>query len=356
VQELRGRGQAVELQLECLSARDLAAYVAGRLGGPVATSLARVVHARTEGNALFLVNIVEHLVQQELVIQRAGEWTLRPEAAAAVTSLPEGLQQLLLRRVEELKPEVRQMLEAASVVGEEFAVAAVAEGVQYSVEDIEAQCEALAVQQHFLADAGLTVWPDGTRTGVYRFRHALYHQVLYERLGTTRRVQLHRRIGARLEAGYGARAGEIAAQLAVHFERGSETQLAVHYWQQAADNATRRKAYHEAVATLRKGLALLAMLPESRERTQSELALQLNLGELVMAVQGRASLEASEVYTRAQALGQQVGNPASASGPSGVSLRCITGSGTYTPLQSWAGSSSTWHNASTMRSWCKRAM
>jgi predicted ATPase len=309
VQELRGRGQAVELQLECLSARDLAAYVAGRLGGPVATSLARVVHARTEGNALFLVNIVEHLVQQELVIQRAGEWTLRPEAAAAVTSLPEGLQQLLLRRVEELKPEVRQMLEAASVVGEEFAVAAVAEGVQYSVEDIEAQCEALAVQQHFLADAGLTVWPDGTRTGVYRFRHALYHQVLYERLGTTRRVQLHRRIGARLEAGYGARAGEIAAQLAVHFERGSETQLAVHYWQQAADNATRRKAYHEAVATLRKGLALLAMLPESRERTQSELALQLNLGELVMAVQGRASLEASEVYTRAQALGQQVGEP-----------------------------------------------
>jgi predicted ATPase len=309
VQELRGRGEAVELQLECLSARDVAAYIAGRLRGPVATSLALVVHARTDGNALFLVNIVEHLVRQGLVIEHEGKWTLRPEAEATVTSLPEGLQQLLLRRVEELKPEVRQMLEAASVMGEEFAVAAVAEGAQSPVEDMEAQCEALAVQHHFLTDAGLAVWPDGTRTGVYRFQHALYHQVLYERLGTARRVQLHRRIGARLEAGYGTRAGEIAAQLAVHFERGSEMHQAVHYWQQAADNATRRKAYHEAVAALRKGLALLAMLPESRERTQSELALQLNLGELVMAVKGMASLEAGEVYTRAHALCQQVGEP-----------------------------------------------
>src|SRR5262249_42040150 len=161
----------------------------------------------------------------------------------------------------------------ASVVGEEFAATAVAEGAQCPVEDVEAQCEALAAQRHFLADAGLTVWPDGTRVAIYRFQHALYHQVLYERLGTARRMQLHQRIGVRLEAGYGARAGEIAAQLAVHFERGGETHHAVHYWQQTAENATRRKAYHEAVAALRKGLALLAMLPESRERTQSELTL-----------------------------------------------------------------------------------
>ena len=121
------------------------------------------------------------------------------------------------------------MLEAASVVGEAFAVAAVAAGVQGPVEDVEAVCEGLAAQHHFLDDTGLTVWPDGTSGGSYRFQHALYQQVLYERLGTTRRVQLHRRIGARLEAGYGAQAGEIAAQLAVHFERGGEVQRAVHY-------------------------------------------------------------------------------------------------------------------------------
>src|SRR5262249_53436420 len=74
----------------------------------------------------------------------------------------------------------------------------------------------------FVADMGLASGPDGTGAGSYRFQHALYQQVLYGGLGTARRGQLHRRIGARLEAGYGARVGEIAAQLAVHFERGGE--------------------------------------------------------------------------------------------------------------------------------------
>ena len=132
--------------------------------------------------------------------------------------------------------------------------------------------------------------------------------MLYEQLGTARRVQLHRRIGARLETGYGALAGEIAAQLAVHFERGGETPQAVHYWQRAGENAARRNAHQEAIDALRKGLALLETLPENPERAQQELALQLTLGELVMAVKGRASLEAGEVYTRAHALCQQVGD------------------------------------------------
>jgi hypothetical protein len=108
------------------------------------------------------------------------------------------------------------VLEAASVVGEEFAVVAVAAEIQGSVADVEARCEALAAQRHFLADTGVTVWPDATQGGRYRFQHALYQQVLYEQVGSARRGQLHQRIGARLEAGYGARAGEIASQLAVH--------------------------------------------------------------------------------------------------------------------------------------------
>ena len=170
-----------------------------------------------------------------------------------MASLPEGLRQLLLRRIEALAPEARRVLEAASVVGEAFAVAAVAAGAPVPVEDVEAVCEALAAQQHFLDDTGLTVWPDGTSSGSYRFQHALYQQVLYERLGTTRRMQLHRRIGARLEAGYGAQAGEIAAQLAVHFERGGEIAAGRALLQQAGDNAARRHAYHEAIAALRKG-------------------------------------------------------------------------------------------------------
>jgi tetratricopeptide (TPR) repeat protein len=109
------------------------------------------------------------------------------------------------------------------------------------------------------------------------------------------------------EAGYGAQAGDVASQLAVHFERGGEIPRAVYYWQQAGENATRRNAYHEAIAALRKGLALLATLPDSPERTQCELTLQLTLGELLMAAKGMISAEAGEAYTRAHMLCQQLG-------------------------------------------------
>src|SRR5262249_3592743 len=243
VQELCGRGRGIELRLEFLSATDVAAYVAGRLGGPVAAPLTAFVYARTDGNALFMVNIVEHLVQPGAVVRRAGQWTLRAEVEAQGAILPERLQGLLLRRIEALPPATRRVLEAASVVGETFAVAAVAAVVQSAVADVEEVCAGLGAQGHVLADAGGAGWPGAAGGGQYRFQHALYHQVLYESLGTVRRVQLHQHIGVRLEAGYGARAGEIAAQLAVHFEGAGAVQRAVHYWQQTGENAGRRHAY-----------------------------------------------------------------------------------------------------------------
>src|SRR5882724_1016495 len=230
VQELCGRRQAAELLLEVLPAEDVAAYVTGRLGGPVTAAVTAFIYGRTDGNALFMVNMLEHLVQQGTVVRRAGEWTLLEGTEKA--SVPEGLRQLLARRIESLKPEARRVLEADSMVGEVFTAAAVAAGVEGSVERIEEVCEGLAAPHHFLDDIGLTRWPDGTITGIYRFRHALYQWVLYEGLGTARRGQLHRRIGARLEVGYGARVGEVAAQLAVHFERGGDVRRAVHVWQQ----------------------------------------------------------------------------------------------------------------------------
>jgi predicted ATPase len=305
-QELCGRGQAVELCLELLPVEDVAAYLVGRLGGSITVSLAAFIYERTEGHALFLVNIVEHLVQQGLVVRHAGEWTLRAGVEAQVASLPEAVRQLFLRRIEALPPEVRQVLEAASMVGEAFEVAVVAASTERPVEEVEARCEALAAQHHVIEDTGLTAGPNGMRGGGYRFQHVLYQQGLYEQVGTGRRAQLHRRIGAQLEASYGARAGDIAAQLAVHFERGGEIQRAVSYWQQLGDHAARRNAYPEAIAALRKGLVLLATLPDNPEQTRHELMLQLGLGELLMAAKGMASPEAGDVYTRAHALCHQM--------------------------------------------------
>src|SRR5262249_59932414 len=103
-------------------------------------------------------------------------------------SLPEGLRGLLLRRIEALPSATGQALEAASVVGETFAVAAVAAGVQGAAADVETVCAGLAAQGHFLDDAGWRVWPDATSGGRGRFPDARYHPVRYESAGTARRV------------------------------------------------------------------------------------------------------------------------------------------------------------------------
>ena len=91
-------------------------------------------------------------------------------------------------------------------------------------------CDTLAAQHHFIEDTGLTAWPDGTQRGKLSVSaHALPAGPVRAVREHSAARQLHRRIGARLQAGYGARAAEIAAQLAVHFERWGEIQRAVHY-------------------------------------------------------------------------------------------------------------------------------
>ena len=137
---------------------------------------------------------------------------------------------------------------------------------------------------------------------------------------------------------------------------GGEVQRAIHYWQQAGDNAVRRNAHSEAIAALRKGLALLSTLPDSPERTQRELALQLTLGELLTATQGMASPASGEAYSRAHALCQQVGKRHSSSERSTASSRFITPRRSCTPGEHSASSSSTWRNASAIRSWCAKAI
>jgi len=134
--------------------------------------------------------------------------------------------------------------------------------------------------------------------------------VVYERVTGRRRVRLHQRIGEREEAAYGERAGEIAAELAVHFERGRDYRRAVRYLGQAGERALRRSAYQEAITHLAKGLELLNTLPDTPERTHQELTLQIALGVSLMALKGWAAPEIGKTYARALELSRQHGSPA----------------------------------------------
>src|SRR4029077_222401 len=169
-------------------------------------------------------------------------------------------------------------LEAASVVGAEFSTLAVVAGLGENRASVEGRCDELARQRHFIQDCGFQELPNGEVVSRYGFIHALYQNVLYERVPASRRLQLHRRIGEGGEQLYRERAREIAAELAMHFERGRDYTRAAKYLQQAADNAIRRFAYREAVGLSRRGLELLGRLPDTAERAQQELSLQLILG------------------------------------------------------------------------------
>jgi len=236
LQELRGRGACDDLALELLCPDDVEAYSAARLGGEVTAELVALLYHQTEGNALFMVNMLEHWVEQGVVKQEGAQWTLRSSLSAA-TSLPEAPQLLITKRFEQLDRDAQHVLEVASVAGDIFAAATVAAGLDVPVAQVEALCETLGQQHDFLEYTGLEEGPDGTVSGCYRFQHALYRQVLAERLGALQRMQAHRRMGERLAPGYGPQAPTITTQLARHFLQGCAPHRAVPYLHKAGVQA-----------------------------------------------------------------------------------------------------------------------
>ena len=124
----------------------------------------------------------------------------------AARGMPESLRQMLECRFDRLRPEEQGVLEIGSVVRSEFTAAIVASGLEVDIEQIEVWCEGLARRGQWLRLRGHSVWPDGTVSARYDFIHALYQEAVYNRITAARRLRLHRRIGERLEAGYGEQA------------------------------------------------------------------------------------------------------------------------------------------------------
>src|SRR6185369_14197433 len=140
------------------------------------------------------------------------------------------------------------------------------------------------------------------------FVHALYQNVLYDRIPAARRVRLHRLIAERGEEVYGNRAVEISAELAMHFERGRDYKRAAYYFKTGANNAIRRFAYQEAVDLARHGIELIGNVPESREVVNEALCLHLTLGVPLIAIEGYASPNVGEVYMKARQFYDQLGD------------------------------------------------
>jgi predicted ATPase len=124
----------------------------------------------------------------------------------------------------------------------------------------------------------------------------------------SRRVRWHQQIGTRLEEAFGSRADEVAAELAVHFEQGRDYSRAVHYLQHAAATALQRHAHREALAYLRRALALLQTMADTPQRLRDELAVRLALGPALMVTRGFGAPEVADTYARARQLCEYLGD------------------------------------------------
>lgn len=305
-QELQLRSQWKELSLNLLKEQDVMTYVAKQFPEhPVPEKLAQAIYQRTEGNPLFMVNVVTALVEQE------HHGTANGRRSDSLNSqqlrIPENLQQTIAQRVARLAPDERSILETASVAGREFTAAVVATAMKKKQTEIEERCGELARHKQFIHVKGTVEWPNGTVTESYEFIHALYQESLYERVTGGKRVELHQRVGERLEQGYSNHRNEVAAELAMHFEQGRDFSRTVQYLGQTAENANQRCAYPEAIRHLSKALEFLKKFPDNLERAQREIMLQIAFGTSLTATKGYAAPEVKSAYDRARELCLQVG-------------------------------------------------
>jgi len=199
------------------------------------------------------------------------------------------------------------MLEAASVAGTEFSSAAVAAALGCPQNEIEACCTRLSRHEQFVSEQGPIAWPDGTVAAGFHFHNVLYREVVYDLLPASRQVQLHRRIAAREELGYGESAGEVATELAHHSNRGNDKNKAIQYLRLAGDRAGGRGAVVEAENHYRCALKLLSELPQTTERDRLELTLEMGLGNVLWRSRSWAHSEASRAYARSSELAEKLG-------------------------------------------------
>ena len=130
--------------------------------------------------------------------------------------------------------------------------------------------------------------------------------MLYERVPVSRRARWHRQIGTRLEAGYGVRARELAAELAMHFARGRDMVRAVRYLHSAGSRPCNGVRIRRPLPTSPRP-DTPANTARDPERTEQELQVHMALGPALIATKGYADPDVGHTYSRARELCQQVG-------------------------------------------------
>jgi tetratricopeptide (TPR) repeat protein len=278
------------LELAGLGEPEVARFLELAAPGAPAAALAPAVHAETEGNPLFVGEILRLLAAEQRL----------DEPATAPLAIPQSVREVIGRRLRHLSYECNELLILASVLGREFDLDALA---RISGLERDAILELLdeATDARVVSEV-----PGGI--GRVRFAHALIRDAAYHGLARSRRVQLHRDVGEGLEAVYSSDIDPHLAELAHHFfeaAAGGDGQKAVVYARRAASRAVDLLAYEEAVRLYE--MALEALGPASAATARSRCGLLLALADS----KGRAgdSSGAKASFLQAAELARSAGLP-----------------------------------------------
>jgi tetratricopeptide (TPR) repeat protein len=271
VAELRRSGTFLRVPLRGLTVDEVHRMYEQIRGQTVAWAQAEIVHRATEGNPLFVQEVLRYLVEEGIVQREGGRYV----AQGPGVGIPEGLRDVVGRRLNRLGERANQILSIAAVIGRDFrldvlqrvcqaASAASAEEVVNALE--EAQERAIIEHREMLGTVG------------FRFTHAFFRQTLYDEIFTPRRIRLHQFVGRSLEEVHSRRLEEHAAELVEHFVQSTEPDdlgKAVHYGELAAQRAVLVFAYGEAVRHLEQALRAQEVLGPSDPSKTCDLLLAL---------------------------------------------------------------------------------
>jgi DNA-binding winged helix-turn-helix (wHTH) protein/tetratricopeptide (TPR) repeat protein len=278
-QELQLHRLCHDLPLDFLTHEDVGEYLRRRFPpNDFDPALVRLIHSRTDGNPLFMVAETEFLKNSGSIAQQMDDrWKLTIPLEQIEIEMPESLRELIERQISKLSPELQRLLQAASVAGMKFTGAVISFTAEFSATEAEEMSEGLTRRGLFIRRCDEQM-PDGTFTTHYEFTHSLYQNVFYDMVPMGKRLRFHRSIGEGMEASYASQMPVgAAAELALHFEEGREYVRAALYLFMAAETASRRYAYREAVAYLMKARELIGRLEEDH-RTDLALSVSEQLG------------------------------------------------------------------------------
>jgi tetratricopeptide (TPR) repeat protein len=205
-----------------------------------------------------------------------------------------------MERLDRVAPS-RKLAQIAAVIGREFSHAVLSAASQIDEDDMQSALSLLE-QADIIYRAGVSPFVR------FAFKHVLLRDAIYDSLLRSKKQQIHADIAAIFERDFPELAENQPEVLAFHYQEAGNQQEAIRCWFKSGQRALTHSGNVEAIANFRKALRLVSTLPETPERIKQEIDIQLALGIPLIAVQGYASAETREAFSRAGALCLRLGD------------------------------------------------